>query len=213
MSLQTFRAALGSKLGQTVTPELCAWLEENAFDRFDHSHDPAKFGSKQYGGLTFQVERIADIQADIEPLHQAHYFETELHRHGLALDMDYAVLNEHERAGRLIQFTARDGDGKLVGNIRMYLYTSVHTQTLAAKEDVIFMLPQHRKGLTAIRFCQYADRCLEQIGVREIYTDTKVLHDEAGNVIRNVGRINEYMGYKLVSNGYHKSFGDLSAKG
>lgn len=196
MSLQTFRTALGYRLGQVVTPELCAWLEENAFDRVDHSHAPAKFGSKQYGGLTFQVERIADIQADIEPLHQAHYAETELHRHGLALNMDYAVLNEHERAGRLIQFTARDGDGKLVGNIRMYLYTSVHTQTLAAKEDTIFLLSDYRKGFVAIRFMQWAEQCLAAVGVREIHTDSKLAN--------NIDRFNKYLGYTHVSNGFHK---------
>jgi hypothetical protein len=33
MSLDTFRAALGSKLGEVLTPELAAWLEENAFQR------------------------------------------------------------------------------------------------------------------------------------------------------------------------------------
>lgn len=33
MSLETFRAALGSKLGEVITPELAAWLEANAFDR------------------------------------------------------------------------------------------------------------------------------------------------------------------------------------
>lgn len=33
MSLETFRNALGSKLGEVITPELAAWLEETAFDR------------------------------------------------------------------------------------------------------------------------------------------------------------------------------------
>lgn len=200
MSLATFREALGSKLGEIITPELAAWLEDNAFERFDLSHDPAKFGKREYRGLTFQVERFRDIEPEIHPLHQQHWSETEAHRHGIAMNPDYEAFKASERAGQLIQFTAREGTGQLVGNIRMYLYTSLHTQTLAAREDTFYIVPAHRQGFTAIRFWQFMEDCLAAIGVREITTDSKV--------VNNVGRLNEYLGYKHVANQYHRFLGE-----
>lgn len=207
MSRDTFREALGSKLGQVITPELAAWLEANAFDHFDLSHEPAKFGQQQYDGLTFQVERFRDIQQEIAPLHEAHYAETEGHRKDIPLDLDYPGYVAAERAGCLIQFTARDAAGKLVGNCRMKLYISMHTQTLHAREDTIFMLPEQRKGFNSVRLWQFMENSLAAIGVRGIYTDSKVLFDEDGNVKRDVGRFNKYLGYELVTHGFYKPLG------
>lgn len=200
MSLATFREALGSKLGQVITPELAAWLEANAFEHFDLSHEPAKFGKVDYCGLTFQVERFRDIEAEIEPLHAAHWLETEKHRHGIAMKPDVEAFKADERAGRLIQFTARDGAGQLVGNIRMYLYTSRHTQESESKEDTFFLLPAYRIGFAAIRFWQFMESSVLAIGVRDVYTDSKL--------INQVGRLNEYLGYTHVANVFHKRLGE-----
>lgn len=200
MSLENFRAALGSKLGEIVTPELAAWLEANAFDRIDRSYDPKQFAKQEYSGLSFQVERLADIEADIHPLHQAQWNETEKHLSTRQMLPDYEAFNADERAGRLIQFTARNQKAELVGNIRMYLYTSRHDQTLQSTEDTFFIQPEYRKGFAAIRFWQYMQRCMKSIGVKDIYTDSKL--------INNVGRLNEYLGYAHVANRYHKHLGD-----
>lgn len=112
------------------------------------------------------------------------------------MDPNYRAFKVAEAAGRLVQFTARDVHGVLAGNIRMYLFTNQHTNTLAAKEDTFFILPEHRKGFTAVRFWQYMERCLEHIGVIEITTDSKV--------INNVGQLSKYMGYKHIANTYHR---------
>lgn len=200
MSLHAFRTALASKLGEVVTPELCAWLEAHAFDRYRQPVDPEHFSQVMYRGLTFGVERIADIQAEIHPLHQAHWEETEKHRNGRQMLPDYEAFKADEQAGRLIQFTARDANGALVGNIRMYLYTSRHDQTLECKEDTFFILPAHRQGFTAIRFWQYMESCVRKLGVRDIYTDSKV--------VNQVGRLNEYLGYSHIGNLFHKHLGD-----
>jgi len=200
MSLNTFRAALASKLGETVTPELCAWLEAHAFDRYNQGIDIGQFQPKSYRDLTFQVERIADIQAEIHPLHQAHWCETEKHRNGRQMLPDYEAFKADERAGRLIQFTARNSAGALVGNIRMYVYTSRHDQTLECREDTFFILSAHRRGFAAIRFWQYMESCVRSLGVQDIYTDSKV--------VNQVGRLNEYLGYRHVGNLFHKHLGD-----
>lgn len=200
MSLETFRAALGSKLGEVITPELAAWLEANAFDRMDLSYNPFYFGTQQYRGLTFQVERFADIETEIHLLHYAHWCETENHRNGRAMDPDYAAFKADERAGRLIQFTARNAADQLVGNIRMYVYTSRHDKVLESREDTFYIYPEYRKGFTAIRFWQFMEASMANIGVKDIYTDSKV--------VNQVGRLNEYLGYKHVAQVYHKHLGE-----
>mgnify|MGYP002720381048 FL=1 len=190
MTVATFRAALSSRLGEVLTPELAAWLEAHAFDHYDRSYAPAQFAPKTYRGLTFQVERFADVESEIHGLHEEHYRETEGHRHGLTMNPNYEAFKASERAGGLIQFTARC-DGVLVGNIRMYVYRSLHTQTLAAKEDTFFLKPAHRQGFAAIRFWQYMECALQQIGVLEITTDSKQ--------VNQVGRLNDCLLYTSPS--------------
>lgn len=198
-NLQQFRYAMARQLGQVLTPEVAAQIEQEAFMQLDHSHEPTKFGVKEYKGMVFQAERLADIIDEIHPLHEAHFQETEKHRLGFGLNMDYEKLMAYEKAGRLIQFTCRDAEsGRLVGNIRMYVDTSLHTGTLYATEDTYYVLPEFRKGFAALRFWQFMEDCLKTIGVREVRTDSKVLN--------KVHKLNEYCGYTHVANKYVKVF-------
>lgn len=199
LQLQHLRTALVAFLGQELTPEVAAQIEMAARYVEDKSHDPDKFGRKEYKGLVFQAERFKDIIEEIHPLHEQHFQETEKHRLGFGLNMDYDRLAAYERDGSLIQFTARDATtGRLVGNIRMYVQTSLHTGTLYASEDTYYVLPEYRKGFAALRFWQYMEDCMLAIGVREIRTDSKV--------VNKVHKLNEYCGYKHVANKYVKVF-------
>jgi hypothetical protein len=190
MMLDRFRHALGSRMGQVLTPELCAQIEVEAFTAPDNSIDLSQFAPCQCGSVTFHVERFADLVPELHPLHEQHWKETEKHRHGLALDLDYAAMEADDRAGRMLQFTAR-ADGKLVGNSRIYIGRSRHTNTLFASEDTLYLLPSHRGGRTAIRFIQYGERCLESLGVREIRCTAKLVNGAA--------RLFEAAGYKPVA--------------
>ncbi len=198
MDIAHFRQVLASFLGQTLTPEVAVAIEMAARSVPDHRIDIRQFDTKDYKGLSFGVEYLADIVDDIHPLHEAHFQETEKHRLGFGLDIDYDYLIATERSGGLIQFTARTEDGRLVGNIRMFLDTSLHTGTLYASEDTFFILPDYRKGFAALRFWQYMEQIVRQLGAREIRTDSKV--------INKVHKLNEYCGYTHVANKYVKVF-------
>ena len=196
---ENLRHCIASRLGQTLTPGVAAELEIAILYGPDNSHDPIKFGSKEYKGLLFKAERFADIIDEIHPLHEAHFQETEKHRLGFGLDVDYDAYCVYERRGELIQFTCRDVEtGKLVGNIRMFVNKSLHTGTLYATEDTYYVLPEYRRGFSALRFWQFMEDCMKTIGVREIRTDSKVLN--------KVHKLNEYCGYKHVANKYIKVF-------
>lgn len=192
------RNAIASRLGQVLTPEVAVEIEMAAFSFPDESHDPAKFCEKEYKGFIFKAERLKDILDEIHPLHEAHFQETEKHRLGFGLDVDYDAMLSSERRGQLLQFTMRTLDGKLVGNIRMYINKSLHTGTLYASEDTYFVLPEYRQGFAALRFWQFMEDCVKSIGVREVRTDSKVLN--------KVHKLNDYLGYKHVANKYVKVF-------
>jgi hypothetical protein len=196
--LDLLRLALAQNLGKQLTPEVAAEIELAAVDREDRSHNPEKFGARTYKGLTFRSERFSEILDELHVLHEQHFAETEVHRLGFGLDPNYEYMADMERRGNMIQFTARNEDGKLVGNIRMYVNQSLHTGTLYANEDTLYIVPEYRQGFTAVRFMQYVEDCLRAIGVREVRTDSKT--------INKAHRLVEYMGYKHVANKYVKVF-------
>ena len=164
---------LRERLGQTLTPELAVEILLRSMPTAS-AIDITRFAPETFGELTFHAERIAGLVDEIRPLHLAHWQETEAHRHGLPFNPDYDSFIRDERAGRYLLFTARHkDDGRLLGNCACYVYRSTHTQTPAAVEDTMFLLPQARKGRTAIKFFQYAERCLVSLGVRELRVSVK----------------------------------------
>lgn len=180
------REALGANLGSVLTPELAATIEYMAFDRADRAIDPATFAPQQYKGITFAVESFRAILPELEPLHAAHYAETERHLPADAMAPDYGYMAERERTGSLLQFTARDADGELVGNLRMYLGTSLHTGRRFAEEDTFYLSPAARRGLTANMFLAYAEHALADFGVVEARADTKLVNT-AGKILLRRG--------------------------
>jgi len=194
------RQAIAANLGKVLTPEVAAAIEAGSFDDEDRSHSPDKFGEQIASGLIFKVERIRDIQDELQLLHELQFAETERHRLGFGLKVNYDYMAERERRGELLQFTARTPSGALVGNIRMYLEESLHTGTIYATEDTFYLLPEYRQGWTALRFWRFMEAAVRFLGVREIRTDSKV--------VNKVHRLNEFCGYTHVANKYIKIFSE-----
>ena len=153
----------------------------------------------EYREFTCAVERIEDIADEIKPLHLAHWQETESHRHDLPFNPDYKTFFRYEHAGRYILFTLRK-DGELLGNCAMYLDKSAHTQTLIATEDTLYLLPEARKGRTAMRFVGYIEKALKQIGTKEINITVKT--------VNTAGKFFRALGYAHVENGFIKILED-----
>ena len=180
------REALSSQLGSVLTPELAATIEFLAFDRTDHAIDPARFVPRAYRGILFAVESFRAVLPELEPLHAAHYAETEKHLPADAMAPDYAYMAERERIGSLLQFTARDADGALVGNLRMYLGFSLHTGRRFAEEDTFYLAPAARRGWVANAFLAYAEDALAELGITEARADTKLVNT-ASKLLRRRG--------------------------
>lgn len=199
ITLPLLREALGSKLGCVLTPEIAAEIEHMAHDRLDRAIDPQAFSPRAYHEFVFQCESFREVLPELEALHAAHYAETEQHLAGVPMAPDYEYMAYRERMGSMVQFTARDGQGKLVGNLRIYLGSSLHTGRPFAEEDTFYLLPEARKGMCALSFLRYAEDCLvQQLGVVEIRASTKTVNLS--------GKLMEYRGYRHVANQYVKLF-------
>jgi GNAT superfamily N-acetyltransferase len=174
MDAHTLRAALVAHFDLPLTPKVAAAIFAAATTRAKPP-DLIAFERYEYQGFVFHVERLRDVLDELHPMHVAHWAETERHRAGIALNPDYDAMLFDEQIGRLIQFTCRKG-GALVGNLRLYIGTSRHTQTKFAEEDTLYLSPEHRGGFVAAQFLRYAERCVRTLGVREIRANSKLVN-------------------------------------
>lgn len=200
INIKALRAEIGRHLGQVLTPEVATAIEVAARRADGLPLDISRFAPQVQGDYVIKVERLGDILHEMHGLHALHWAETEKHRHGLRMDPDYEAMVASEQAGRMVQFTVRElAEMRLVGNLRMYLGTSRHTQTTFAQEDTLFILPEHRGGFLSIHLLRYAERVLvDQLGVLEIRADSKL--------VNNADVLMRRLGYDAVSTGFVKMF-------
>lgn len=167
---------LARHAGEMITQETAIAIVRELFP--DVSYSPELFGQGGYQGYTFQCESFAEALAALHQLHLRHYVETEKYRAGIPMNPDYKSINERERAGGMLQFTARSiATGELVGSMRVYINPSLHTQNLICTEDVFYVVPEHRGGFMAVRLWQFVEDCVVRIvGVKEIYFDSKLVN-------------------------------------
>ena len=167
-------------LGQVLTPETAKAMALEIADGPNTPIDIDAFAAQNYRGYVIRLERFAQILPDLQVLHERHYLETETYRAGIALNPDLYAMCRRERSGQLLQATVRTSSGELIGNMRVYLGTSLHTQTLFCTEDTFYVVPEHRGGFLAVRLWQYVERAVIALGVREIFFDSKsVNHADA----------------------------------
>lgn len=189
---------MAQRMGQTITKDTALEILRDLFP--DRSWAPERFGVSEYEGYLIQCEVLATVIPELHALHDAHYAETEKYRAGIPMDPDYEGMKEAEHAGRLIQFTARLKEtGQLVGNMRVRLYTSSHTQTLVCKEDTLYLLPEHRGGFLAVRLWQFVEAAVVNVvGAREVRFTSKTAN--------KADKMALYMKYEPVGTEFVKTF-------
>jgi GNAT superfamily N-acetyltransferase len=192
---------LKRNVGSILTPGLAAdiCVIAGQMETLISDVDVATIRPATCQGFTFSIESIEDVADEMKPLHQAHWNETEAHRHALPFNPDYATFIRYERAGRYVLFTLRS-EGKLSGNCAMYLDKSAHTQTTIATEDTLYLLPEARKGRVASRFIAYVENAIRQLGAKEINITVKT--------VNKASRFFRLLGYRHVENGLTKILED-----
>lgn len=94
------------------------------------------------------LEKFRDTYTELEPLYRQHYAEMQkrLADDGLSISDYNPRLDEYCKAsdgGWLLTFVLRS-NSKAVGYSNIYITSDMHNQDLIAKEDTIYVLPEHR---------------------------------------------------------------------
>jgi GNAT superfamily N-acetyltransferase len=155
-------------------------------------------GRERAVSVTYDIEPLSDCWPEIEAIGRAHWQETmEYYRGKQPYAPSYDRYNSYDKAGWLITFTARDSEtGQMVGYSLMYLVPSMHTQTMIATEDTIFLLPEYRRGRNGLRFHQFIESELRERGAREIVVTAK-----PGSA---ACRLLEHIGFSVINHQYSK---------
>lgn len=121
----------------------------------------------------YGLDSFVGIQEEIEPLLDDHWEEIALNKDTIKLNPDwkkYALLDAHNM---LRVFTARD-DGKLIGYFVVIVETALHySDHVFAHNDIIFLAKEYRRGMTGVKLIKYAEKCLAQEGVKQLFINTK----------------------------------------
>lgn len=102
-------------------------------------------------GYLFTLEDLEPALPSIYPIWERHYAEMKDRLAGEGIDIApfnpmvsrYVAAN---KAGSMFFFTVRC-DGLIVGYSMVYLTNDMHTGELIAREDTIYIVPEHRNGV------------------------------------------------------------------
>jgi GNAT superfamily N-acetyltransferase len=145
-------------------------------------------------GVTFQRETPGGLWGEIAPLLRAHWREI-AHYQDIPLEVNQGGYEQVEAAGKLRAYTARSGDGALIGYAVYIVGPNLHySSSIQAKQDVLFVLPERRKSTVGLRLIKFADDQLRAEGVQVVYQHSKVAHD--------IGPVMLRCGYELVEHIY-----------
>lgn len=150
--------------------------------------------------VTFAVEPLAGVWDEWMALVKLHWDETELYRGEPLCPRKEAYL-QYDAAGMFFLSTIRDGV-RLVGYSGMYVFPSMHTSQLFAREDTWYLHPDYRKGFTIVRFLRFVEKALVSRGARSCWMSAKTSN--------GAGRILEFAGYRHIANTYIKTLDEAS---
>ncbi len=147
-------------------------------------------------GTVFAVERWRDLRSEMLPLLVRHWREVALNHADVPLDIDEARYRQLDEAGALHIVTARRA-GALIGYHVAIISTHLHyASTLHGITDVYWIAPECRAGRTGLRLFQAVEREMKALGVRKLFTATKLHLDQ--------GALFEHLGYRPVERLYAK---------
>lgn len=125
----------------------------------------------------------------------AHWAETEVAYRQAPMKPDYEQFTRLEELNWSRYYTARL-DNKLVGHLYFIVYPNRHTSTKTAVEDFYYFLPDHRRGMDAIKLLRFAVADLKSEGCDQVGMSSKL----TGN--RDIDPLLRRVGFRHVANFY-----------
>ena len=125
-----------------------------------------RVGEPRRPAITYQVETLAATREEALPLLDRHYEEIAQFKGVQKLDPDWETYDAMERSGHLWVMTVRDR-GQLVGYMVMVINRALHYKSLLmATEDIHYLAPEYRKGLTGYRLLAKTRQAMKDKGAK-----------------------------------------------
>lgn len=149
--------------------------------------------------VSFQQEFLCQAREECIPLIESHWEEVAVNKDHIKLNPDWEAYEKLEELGVLTIFTARHF-GKLVGYFVVIVQSNIHYKDhVFASNDIIYLHPDYRKGLTGVKLIKFAEKCLIQDGVSVMVINTKVKNP--------FDPVLERLGFNLTERVYSKYLG------
>ena len=127
--------------------------------------------------MIYRQEFIDDIYEDCQPLIEQHWKEIALNQNKIKLNPNWDAYRALEGIGAFRIFTARN-EGKLVGYFAVFVEPNLHYQDhLFARNDVLFLHEDYRRGFCGVRLIRFAEKCLKADGVSVLLLGATVRRD------------------------------------
>lgn len=175
---------LAKHMGESLTLDVArAIAREVAPTR---AYSPDLWAPMEWEGYTFQCERLNGIGSEeLKFQRWAYLAETR----GFCTP-DWGKLEELQRIGHHVIFTARNQAGDLAGSVWLYTVDDIDTRKPMVTDDMLYVEPAHR-GRLGVKLVQYAERCIFAIGIR-----SATFHFRSAN---RADRLARYLGYTPIS--------------
>lgn len=136
--------------------------------------------------VAFATESFEAIFTEGSQLLANHWVEI-AHYKDIPLDIDVERYRAMEAAGMLRVFTARL-EGRLIGYAVFVVNRNSHYRSsVQAVQDVLYVDPHERRGLTGLKLVKFADEVLRVEEVQVVYHHVKAKHPILGRLLGRLG--------------------------
>ena len=149
--------------------------------------------------INLAQEFLYNVELECQSLIEMHWDEIALNQEKIKLNPDWDAYHNLELQDKLKIFTARE-DGLLVGYFVVIVTPNIHYKDhLFASNDIIYLHPDYRKGMTGVKLIKFAEKCLSEDGVSVMTINTKI-HKPFDLIL-------ERLGFKCIERVYSKYLG------
>ena len=147
--------------------------------------------------ITYQREWLSVIKEEVEPLLVMHWEEVGMFdKNRVPLWVDWSKYLFLEEWGGYLVVTVRDDD-KLVGYLGAFITEHMHyNKTKFGMTDVVYVLPEYRKGLLGVKLISESEQDMKGLGVRISILSFKV--------DKSMSKIAERLGYSPLDTQHFK---------
>jgi GNAT superfamily N-acetyltransferase len=121
------------------------------------------------GSYTFSIEPLNDqVWSEFVPLAAMHFEEMRAHHLGEPFNPDKDGRQADCANGLLYGAFIRNAGYAMVGYALIYLFVNRNSGQMQAREDAMFIHPEHRRGRLFSRFMQYLESLVKKAGAKKV---------------------------------------------